>query len=306
MEEEDGRAQYTPVCDVPTHVLKFGRIEHNRGQVLILIIPGNPGIIGYYQRFMEVLYRCGDERVPVWGLSHAGHVTTPNTGQYLESDFYTLEGQIKHKLSFVEENVPGDVKLVLVGHSIGCYIILKMLEKLDSHRVLRCFLLFPTIERMAASPKGQVSVPLLKYFRWLSILLSYLASYFSPHVQYRMILWYFQGRPVAECAYNASMNLFDPFCVRNIMNMANEEMKEVTELNTKLVSDYMSKLSFYYGLEDSWCPRDYYHGMKEQFPHADIQLCEKGLEHAFVLEGNDDMAGIVWSWLQKDLHKVTD
>lgn len=224
----------------------------------------------------------------------------------VQTAFYTLDGQIQHKLNFVEENIPSDVKLVLIGHSIGCYVILNMLEKLDTHRVLRCFFLFPTIERMAISPKGQVAVPLLKYFRWMSILIAYVASYFSPHLQYRMIRWYFQGRPVEECAYNASMNLFDPFCVRNMMDMSHEEMNEVTKLNKKLITDNMSKLSFYYGLEDRWCPRDYYYDLKEQFPHADIRLCEKGLEHAFVLEGSNDMAHIVWSWLQTDLHKLTD
>jgi hypothetical protein len=44
-------------------------------------------------------------------------------------------------------------------------MILKLLDDLESHQVLRCFMLFPTIERMAESPKGQVATPLLKYLR---------------------------------------------------------------------------------------------------------------------------------------------
>jgi predicted alpha/beta hydrolase family esterase len=74
-----------------------------------------------------------------------------------------LEGQIRHKLTFIRDYLPKDVKLILIGHSIGCYMILKLLDDLESHQVLRCFMLFPTIERMAESPKGQVATPLLKY-----------------------------------------------------------------------------------------------------------------------------------------------
>ena len=218
----------------------------------------------------------------------------------------TLEGQIKHKIAFVQEHVPEDVKLILIGHSIGCYIIMRMLDSIGSHHVLRCFHLFPTIERMAESPKGQVATPLLRYLRWLGTLLVQIASYLSPHLQYRIILWYFKGRNVPDCIYNATMTLFDPFCVSNVMYMANLEMQQVSRLDEDLLHKHLSKFSFYYGDDDHWCPKSYYFDMKRKFPHADIRLCNKGHDHAFVLESSDEMGEIVWKWIQADIRKLTN
>lgn len=44
-------------------------------------------------------------------------------------DVFGLNGQIEHKLGFLLEHVPQDTRLVLIGHSIGCYIILEMMKR---------------------------------------------------------------------------------------------------------------------------------------------------------------------------------
>ena len=44
-------------------------------------------------------------------------------------DVFGLNGQIEHKLAFLTEHVPRDSRLVLVGHSIGCYLILEMMKR---------------------------------------------------------------------------------------------------------------------------------------------------------------------------------
>lgn len=216
----------------------------------------------------------------------------------------SLEGQIKHKVKYIKDHIPADVKLILIGHSIGCYMIMRILDEIDHQRVVRCFQLFPTIERMAQSPKGQVATPMLKYLRWLGTAIVHGASYLSPFVQYRLLLWYFSGRKIPECVYNASMNLFDPFCVSNVMYMANLEMQQVAHLDEDLVERHLPKMSFYYGEDDHWCPKSYYFDMKKKFPHGDIRLCENGYDHAFVLEASDEMGDIVWEWLQSDLAKL--
>jgi len=42
---------------------------------------------------------------------------------------FGLNGQIEHKLAFLRKHVPRETSLVLVGHSIGCYIILQMMKR---------------------------------------------------------------------------------------------------------------------------------------------------------------------------------
>lgn len=48
------------------------------------------------------------------------------------SDLYSLEGQIHHKMAFIEEFISTDSKLILIGHSIGCYVILEMLNRSEN------------------------------------------------------------------------------------------------------------------------------------------------------------------------------
>ena len=60
--------------------------------------------------------------------------------------------------------------MILIGHSIGAYIILHLLK--NCHRaedVTKCILLFPTIERMAISPSGRYVTPMVTYFKWCVI-----------------------------------------------------------------------------------------------------------------------------------------
>ena len=43
-------------------------------------------------------------------------------------DIYGLRGQVEHKLAFLRTHVPKEMKLVVIGHSIGCYISLQILK----------------------------------------------------------------------------------------------------------------------------------------------------------------------------------
>ena len=131
----------------------------------------------------------------------------------------------------------------------------------------------------------------------------YFLSFLSQEAKYRILLWYFKGKDVyPKCIYNASMNIFDLDCIDNITCMASEEMKTVIELDRQTLCDHIFKISFYYGQKDSWCPLDYCEDMKRQFPHADIRICQKQMEHAFVMTSSDQMARILTDWLEKKIN----
>ncbi|CDQ59768.1 unnamed protein product [Oncorhynchus mykiss] len=63
---------------------------------------------------------------------------------------------MKHKLVFLSEHIPRDTCLVLMGHSVGCYIILEMLTLVQSNPVL------PSVEELSCSPTPSIQdVPVL-------------------------------------------------------------------------------------------------------------------------------------------------
>ncbi|KAJ8781742.1 hypothetical protein J1605_010726 [Eschrichtius robustus] len=76
-------------------------------------------------------------------------------------DIYGLCGQGEYKLAFLRTDVPKEMKLVVIGHSVGCYFSLQILKHGPELPIIRCFLLFPAIERMTESPNSKLANPLL-------------------------------------------------------------------------------------------------------------------------------------------------
>ncbi|XP_033727354.1 lipid droplet-associated hydrolase-like [Pecten maximus] len=329
-------SEFVPLNGVSTHILKCGvwpQTSTPTDRLLFLIIPGNPGVIQYYERFMERLFRANEGGIPVWGVSHTGHVHDPaNPSSHSSSiqqndpsscsspdrlsighhpnEPFTLKGQIQNKIEFINKHVPEDVRLILIGHSIGCYMILKMLNELSPRKVSRCFLLFPTIEQMAASPNGKLATPLLKWLRWLAVGAAHSLSILSTKAKYQLVLWHFRAKKshkeIPDCIYKATMELFTPSCLANVLFMANEEMQQVDTLEEDLVRQHADKLCLYYGQSDAWCPREYFYNLRDKAFNSDIRLCNRGYEHAFVIKASDEMADIVWAWFQMYLQNLKE
>lgn len=219
---------------------------------------------------------------------------------------YGLRAQIDHKVRFIRDHVPPDVSLILIGHSIGCYMILNMLEQLPSSRVLRCFMLFPTIERMAVSPNGVSMTPLLRYLRWLIVAAALLLVVLPEEIRKAFIRFHFRKVDVAECLYKGVLHTLTPWTANFTTYLARIEMGQVTELQKDLVSKHLRKLSFYYGASDQWAPAQFYYELMTAFPEADARLCNLNLKHAFVISKKESksMAEILWQWTKS--HQCTE
>lgn len=292
----------------PTYVIQRGKISANKP--LVLIIPGNPGVADFYLEFIECLAKESNELLPIACISHLGHVTVPSHISAAAKDHLKkwpmLTDQIQHKLAFINTAVPANTPLILVGHSIGCYMILEMLKSLDAKRVIKCFLLFPTIERMSQSPSGRYATPLLQYFRWMLPVFTYPICYLIPDiVKHFLIKLHFRHQSVAQCAVDGVMKLLSPLALGSSAHLANDELQVVTDADVELLSSNIDKLFFYYGANDHWCPVEFYKEMKERFPDADIQLCKRKFEHAFVLESSSEMASVLWAWIQQAASHVS-
>ncbi|XP_042659377.1 lipid droplet-associated hydrolase isoform X3 [Tyto alba] len=229
----------------------------------------------------------------------------PDTDIKELEDVFGLNGQVEHKLNFLKKNVSKDIKLVLIAHSIGCYITLEMMKRASELQVLRSVLLFPTIERMAQSPQGKLMTPLLCKLRYALYMPVYLLSFLPEGVKASLVRFALRGMKTCdESSITTSVNLFSVDCIANILYMASQEMMKVVERDSTTIKQNLKKLIFYYGTGDSWCPQHYYDEIKMDFPDGDIRLCEKGLRHAFVLDASKEMAAMITDWLQDDLTKL--
>lgn len=143
----------------PTELLAW-RVEHPVLQ--LLVVPGNPGLASAYITFCEHLSAAFGGAADVLALSHVGHDAAGLAGGRI----FDLNEQVKHKEALLREVVlaPGRPPAVLLGHSIGAYMLLRALQRLEdaapahelSHlhtRLPRIVLLMPFLSCDWASTK---------------------------------------------------------------------------------------------------------------------------------------------------------
>lgn len=145
---------------------------------LIFHIPGNPGLIPYYQPFLSKLHNLlvsssstASARFHICGHSLKGFEFT-NNGQPPQSPL-SLNDQIEYQEDLLYSHVnshrqrTGNTpKVILMGHSVGAYILLELIrhhgKKIDESQdedfdLIGGILLFPTITHIAKSPLGMVA-----------------------------------------------------------------------------------------------------------------------------------------------------
>lgn len=302
------------VAGVPTHVLSLrnSRSDDESGALLplMVIIPGSPGMGHFYIPFANKLFDIGMGEYDVSIVSHAGHspghykdTTNPafaNSSLDQFTDSYRLEDQIAHKLTFIEEEGKSRESIVLIGHSIGCWMILKMLGHINTSRIAKVFLLFPTVEKMRLTPNSQSRISYL----WSSLRkpftgLVWLSSRFLPKFMKESVLSvHFHTTPTEHLRFitQGVMNI-DEKSIYNILQMAKQEMSDVFDPPIAEIDENIDKIVFYYGVGDNWNVESCYRDMAARYPGKEIHLCEQNIQHAFVECSSDKMAEYVYSKL---------
>lgn len=290
---------------VPTQVVAAGRwveegLSTDGKRDVVIVITGNPGVAEFYEEFASGLKARLPSEVPVWVVGHGGHVQPPgNLAVTMPSvaswnEYYSLAAQVKHKIDFIKRYVPEDARVHLIGHSIGAWMILNILkDDLISKMVTRCYLLFPTIERMADTKNGWFFTKIVSRIAFLLIFLARIFSLFPTLIQ-RILLFVFaplHGVPTKR--YGAVLRLLEPTSLTNVIELAREEMGAVRVRDDPLITKHIDKLWFYYGNCDGWVPIGFYHDLKAKHPEARAYLCEKGYHHSFVLNFSNEIGKIV-------------
>eukprot|EP01098_Paradermamoeba_levis_P010447 TRINITY_DN4389_c0_g1_i1.p1 TRINITY_DN4389_c0_g1~~TRINITY_DN4389_c0_g1_i1.p1 ORF type:complete len:322 (-),score=77.59 TRINITY_DN4389_c0_g1_i1:176-1075(-) len=293
--------QVVSVNDIKTEIY-FKRASKPSSKPLIVVVPGNPGVIGFYQTFIDTLYLRLDQQFSIVGVGHAGHGAKGENGK----NVFGLQEQVDHKVNFLEtcpnlelfqnsDNQPVS-NFILIGHSIGAYICVKV-KKRKNESVVHVVNLFPTFKKLwdgLAFPVRVLVQPMIR--QGFATLLHY-----SPTSVTNFLL-YMSGRLTDEAKYVISSSL-DYHLVLNMLHMAWTETKEVDELDDEeilhIFNNHQSHLSFIYGTSDPYTPLHFYEEMKQQLPEAEVQTAEEGVAHAFVLNHSESVAHQVHSLLLK-------
>lgn len=209
-------------------------------------------------------------------------------------EIFDLDGQVRHKIEFIEKYVPAGVKIHLMGHSIGAWMIFQMLQhETVRKRIKKCYLLFPTVERMIESPNGwnftKIGLPLYSVFGFLIPLFNRLPEL----LRIFLIQIYFWFSAIPSYFIGTALKYSKASVCEKVVFLAEDEMARVRGLQKEIVQANLDLLKFYYGTTDGWVPVKYFTQLKEQFPEVDAQLDTKKIAHAFVLRHAKPMSVIV-------------
>ncbi|KAK7953064.1 major facilitator superfamily transporter [Apiospora saccharicola] len=180
--------------------------------VLIFMISGNPGLIDYYEPFLSALRTLlasspasKGTRFHIYGQDLAGFSDDdhePFSAANPPRDVAYQVNYLFNTLSEIRIQGEGNSKqgqpfdeIILIGHSVGTYLILQLFHKqlrspeLAPHLRLRTgILLFPTIEHIRHSPSGQ-RLELLRSAAFLERHAHRLASGFLRLWPYAALYW---------------------------------------------------------------------------------------------------------------------
>jgi pimeloyl-ACP methyl ester carboxylesterase len=154
--------------------------------VLVYFVSGNPGLVGYYQDFLQSLrYQLslieGDIAFHLYGTGLYGFKDDDHTPFTSESPPYIVEDQI----CLLYENIAsqriaydlGDGRkgtsydfVILMGHSVGSYLCLEITHRhlkdpsaAPHLKIRHGIFICPTVTHIAQSPRGKNLVLLSKY-----------------------------------------------------------------------------------------------------------------------------------------------
>ncbi|XP_076257388.1 lipid droplet associated hydrolase sturkopf isoform X2 [Rhynchophorus ferrugineus] len=292
---------FVEINNVRTKVVTWGRwIEESAGSTnkIIILIPGNPGITNFYQKFAKTLYERSE--IPVWCVGHAGHNFSDKSVTFPKFDdnkhLYGLSGQVEHKLEFFNKYVPENAQVYLIGHSIGAYMCLEILENISiKNKVENAYLLFPTIEYMAESENGKFLIKfVLPYIRFI-LILAWLINLLPSCLATILIYIYMFIADVPREHLNSIKELIQPGILKRVFFLSREEMDDVNQRNNKSIIANVNKLKFYYSKIDRWAPESYYNNLKQEIPNVNAELSK--INHSFVLHYSTDVATIVADWI---------
>lgn len=282
---------------------------------VIIVIPGNPGVVDFYADYCRELHRKLDEATVVYTVGHAGHSISSQTTSTSGSRIFNLSEQLAHKLSainFLQKRHPS-AKFTLVGHSIGAWMCIELLKSLEEAHVKQLLLLFPTVMHIGDTPNGIRLTPLFQPLQTpLSIMVS--ALNMLPFFVRNKLFSLYLGLSSSSSSLSPLHRMLSPHVVRNCFTMGHHEMQEVNAANMEVLSAVQHKVRregvivlpcdslcceqcvWCFGKPDNWNKEGDDDVIRSMLPTTTVHTFEN-VPHAFVLSHSAKIASWSAEWI---------
>ena len=282
------------VIDLVTPLAPGSGVKH----VLVYLISGNPGLIEYYRLFFDCLlsiltknntdtmYHLHGSSLPGFELDHlAQQRTADSLGKAppysLNEIIDAVRTRVESKTASLGLELNLDTRslpVILVGHSVGSYIILEIISRWQSKRpesavhLIGGICLFPTVVDIAKSPSGRIAGP-LALIPGFDVVVHMLSKLLLSWLSLAVVLPLVKAitRLPREAATITTAFLQSTYGVRQALYMAKDELRQIEEddwsdelwgvqpgVGTDAIAADVSdvsqnpKLYFYWGVNDHW------------------------------------------------------
>lgn len=196
--------------------------------------------------------------------------------------------------------MPDDVKIHLIGHSIGSWLVLELLKiPLIQAKIHHSYLLFPTIERMSDTFPGHILTRIIFPFWFFLRLFIILFNAFPPVFGAFLVSIYFTIVSIPRHFVGTTLKYLRLSILEQVLFLADDEMKRVREADVATIEANKKRLKLYYGATDGWTPGKYLVQLKERIPDLDAEMDTCGIRHAFVLKNSVKMGQMVAGWIEE-------
>jgi len=279
--------------------------DHDGPRTVLVMLPGNPGIAEYYLPWVEDLARTN------WVQSQVDDIVVVNYGGFTTATPSVMDpsGKTRSWLTIHEEcELIHDVlleqmwvdldrgdKVVLVGHSIGCYLGLEMLRNtLVGSAVVASLFLFPfmVLDHQGAEQakigrlvRWSLIVGMVRIVTWILMRVPKWSSLVEPMLRSR-----FRGT-MTDHAVDVTARYFGriPHLGQSVVRMAATEFESLPASPDAFVQRYgpvmrhrIESTVFAYTEADRWGPLWQADWLESQFPGMKVlRFCSGKVPHAF-------------------------
>lgn len=311
---------------VPDHVADVGHGSPARKsgspsskKKVIVLVPGNPGLLGFYHDFLsqlcfklsefnrksqptviaighnnfdhpdEVSYKA-EQRISV-DLADLNFVEKSIAETYRREPNH-IELQVLNKLIIIKRLLNIDLeetKLIFIGHSIGAYVILRLLQ--DRSIALAhggSVLIHPALENLALTEKGSHISKLFSYKLDLLLLqpvVLFLEKLLTKSMKLALVRWLCSKDFIensSHMAVESATQLFGRKAWTALVQMAKSELSFIRNMNIdNMIRPHACKLKLVYATKDHWVNSNNRILLRRLLP--ELHLEEQDAEHAFVM-----------------------
>lgn len=282
--------------------------NNDESSPLFIWIPGNPGLLEYYQEFLAKVH----DKNPTWeilGISHAGTVIESSQLKKFRKNplpIYDLKQQTQHKIDIINKiNNDPNRELVIMGHSVGAYIAQHVVSSPDLvGRVSKLGLITPTIRDIHKSSHGLIFTRVFNYIsnvnEYLSFISSNIFNKLIPAYWTKLLISFAMGCSFDE--YHIILGTFllltQQETLRQVLGLAAHEMLEIRDdwaFQEKLLTkckDNGTKLWLLFSDNDHWVSQhtqaELIKFLKDRYPEQLLRVdVDKDIKHSFVVKDVD-------------------